>query len=261
MDPNYEQAQQMLIYILMIATPMYLVNRLQTDSLAGRLLINIIAFMMCISVVWLLVLFCSFLYIQNSLFVIVLPACILVLLFAGYRLLREWGLDKRFVYAFLGYVAAIFVVTLFARIGRANNDVRIDVIAALINAVTMRDMEATEHLVLNTVMFIPFGVLYPLMAPPKKQKQDIPVRPGQGRNGEEGPVTYEYRPVLPEYQPVKYGTAAVFLGIAYSGIIESIQLTLSLGECDMADVFANGLGAFIGVLLSYVVRRFVRPPA
>ena len=110
-------------------------------------------------------------------------------------------------------------------------------------------------------MFIPFGVLYPLMAPPKKQNQDIPVRPAQSGDGEEGPMIHEYRPVLPEFHPVKYGTAAVFLGIAYSGIIESIQLTLSLGECDMADVFANGLGAFVGVMLSFVVRRFVRPPS
>ena len=109
MDQFYEQAQQILLYVMMVATPMYLINRLQTDSLAGKLLINSISFVMCITFTWLVILFCSFMYVINGLFTIMLPAVIALLLFCAYRVLRERGLDKRFVYLFLGYAVAIFV--------------------------------------------------------------------------------------------------------------------------------------------------------
>jgi glycopeptide antibiotics resistance protein len=60
------------------------------------------------------------------------------------------------------------------------------------------------------------------------------------------------------YVSVRFGSAAFFLGMAYSAIIESTQLALSMGECDMADVFANTLGALIGVLIGIAGRRFIK---
>ena len=240
MDQFYEQAQQILLYVMMVATPMYLINRLQTDSLAGKLLINSISFVMCITFTWLVILFCSFMYVINGLFTIMLPAVIALLLFCAYRVMRERGLDKRFVYLFLGYAVAIFVVTLFARIGMSNNEIRVDVVPSIVNALTLRDPGAAEHLSLNTVMFIPFGALYMMMAPRKTEK-----------------VKYnKYGRV--EYQPVRYISAAFFLGLDYSGVIESSQLVLSMGECDMADVFANALGTLIGAFAGKIIRRFIR---
>ena len=243
MDSLYEQAQQTLLYFLMVAPLMYLINCLQTDSVAGRLLINIIAFIICLTFSWLIIVFCSFMYIINWLFVIMLPAVIGLMLFIGYRLLRERGLDKRIVYLFIGYTLSVFVVTLFARIGTSNNDIRLDLYDTLITVITMRDPEALSHFALNTLMFVPFGALYVMMAP-KKKRQAVSVQ------------RYQY--ARPEYQPQKSGTAAVFLGLTYSGVIESTQLILQMGECDIADVFANGLGAFLGVLAGLIIRRFIR---
>lgn len=222
---------------------MYLINCLQFDSMAGRLLINVIAFIICLTFSWLIIVFCSFMYVINALFVIMLPAVIGLMLFMGYRLLRECGLDKRIVYLFLGYAASIFVVTLFARIGTTNNDIRLDLYDSLLTVITMRDQEALTHFALNTLMFVPFGALYVMMAPPKKKQS-------QNMQG------YPY--MRAEYQPQKSGAAAFFLGLVYSGVIESTQLILQMGECDIADVFANGLGALLGVLAGLIIRRFIR---
>jgi glycopeptide antibiotics resistance protein len=124
--------------------------------------------------------------------------------------------------------------------GMSNSEIEIDVIAAVINAITMRDPEEGTHLLLNILMFIPFGALYPLMTPTEKDLESQ-------RNS-------RFRTTA----PVKYVSAVIFLGFAYSAVIESLQLVLSLGICDMADIFGNGVGTIIGACIGSIIRRLTR---
>ena len=238
----YEEAQIYLIYILMLSVPLYLVNRMQASSRSGKVIASVIVLGMSVSLTWLLVLLCSFLYVLNGLFVILVPAVIGLFGYEIYQLLKEEGTAKVFVYLFLGYVAAIFAVTLFARLGASNNTIYVDIADSLADAITMRDPEKTEHLLLNLVMFIPFGIFYMLMTPTGKKRSF-------GYQTDENNEEDEIYP--------KSAATGFFLGLAYSALIESIQLILSMGECDMADIVCNGAGALIGTLTGGIARRFI----
>lgn len=240
-DALYEQAQIYLIYILAVSVPLHLVNRMQAAARSGKIIASVIVLGMSLSISWLLVLLCSFLYVLNGLFIILIPAVIGIFGYEIYQLLREYGTSKIFVYLFLGYVAAIFLVTLFARLGTSNSTIYIDAAESIADALTMRDPAKTEHLLLNTLMFIPFGAFYMMMTP-TGQKSSYGYYPDEN----DEPAVYP-----------KSGAAGFFLGIAYSALIESTQLILSMGECDMADIVCNGLGTLIGILIGIVARRFI----
>jgi glycopeptide antibiotics resistance protein len=200
---------------------------------------------MSLSLSWLMVLLCNFFYVLNAFFIITLTVMAGVMLFMAYRLFTEDGTRRVFAYLFIGYAAAVFVVTLFARLGTSNNAVYVDIVKSLSDAVSMAYPEKTEHLLLNILMFVPFSALYMLITPSQRQLDEYAAV--NGLNEDEMP-----------YVSVRFGSAAFFLGMAYSAIIESTQLALSMGECDMADVFANTLGTLIGILIGIAGRRFIK---
>lgn len=245
LESTYEQAEVYLIYLLMIAVPVSVVCRMHTKAVSGKIIAALIVFTMSLSLSWLLVLLCNFLYVLNPLFIIILTVMAGVLLFMAYRLFTEYGPKRSIVYLFIGYAASIFVVTLFARLGTSNNAVYVDLVRSLTDAVSMNYPERTEHLLLNILMFVPFGALYMMMTPSQRQLDNL-----AAMNGEDNEAVSDIA--------VRYGSAAFFLGMAYSAVIESTQLALSMGECDMADVFANTLGTFLGILIGIVGRRFIR---
>ena len=236
LETTYEQAQVYLIYLMLIAMPEVLVCRMKTKSASGKLLAALIVFTMSLSLAWLLVLLCNFMYVLNALFIITLTVVCGLMVFLAYRMFTEIGPNRTMVALFIGYSAAIFVVTLFARIGTSNNAVYVDLFRSLSDAVTLKDPEKTEHLLLNIIMFVPFSAFYMMTTPSEKQLDK-----------DDG-----------KYVAVRYGSAAFFLGVAYSAVIESTQLVLSMGECDMADVLANSLGALAGIFLGIFGRRFIR---
>lgn len=240
-EPIYEQAQQILIYVLMISFPMYLINRLHTDTKAAKLVVNIIVLMMCLCFSWITVKFCVLFYMLNGLFTVVVTVVLGLMMYMIYRLLREKNTNKRFVYLFLGYCVAIFVVTLFYRIGSSIDYIKVELMETLVNVATMQSPEELEHLLLNILMFVPMGALYPLMSTGKKEEE-----------------LQAHGNALLTTVSKKYGLAGIFLAFSFSGLIESVQLILSMGECDVADIFGNGLGAIIGTGISVIIRRFIR---
>jgi len=234
-ETAYEQAQVYLIYLMLITMPEIMVCRMKTKSASGKLLAALIVFAMSLSLAWLLILLCNFMYVLNGLFIITLTVSAGLMVFLAYRMFTEQGPNRTMTALFIGYCAAIFAVTLFARIGISNNAVYVDVLRSLADALTLRDPEKTEHLLLNTAMFVPLGALYMMTTPSERQL------------GEDD-----------KHVIVRYGSAGFFIGTAYSAIIESSQLVLSMGECDMADIVANSLGALIGVFIGNFCRRFVK---
>ena len=153
--------------------------------------------------------------------ILILMACIgLFVLLAG--LIRHFGEIHRGMLAlFVSYVLMMGYITIFSRSEQASTEIllRFDSIE---EALRLRSPEPLQHLWLNIVMFVPVGLLFPLI--------------------DERLNKWSY--VLP-------------LGLMMSTIIETTQLLLRLGQCDVEDLAANTLGACAGLLLYRLYRRIV----
>lgn len=84
--------------------------------------------------------------------------------------------------------------------------------------------ESLHHLGLNIALFIPFGFLLPAVAPKKRQN----------------------------------GVFSVLTGMMLSTFIETIQMVLQIGECDIKDIVGNTLGTVLGYLIYCLVARRYR---
>ncbi len=260
LETAYEQVQIYLIYLLIISIPLAFVCRMQTKSIASRVIAMLIVFTMSLSLAWLLILLCSFMYVLNGLFVITLTISSSLLLYSAYQLFIEDGPHRVIKYMFIGYSAAVLVVTLISRMGTSNNRVFVDIFNSLYVAVSLSDPEMTEHFLLNILMFVPFGALYVMMTPSARQVE------AEQSETPSAPAGYGYgygqemmdEPDDTQRVAERHWTAAFFFGVAYSSIIESLQLVFSMGECDMLDVVANSFGALAGSLLGLAGRRFVK---
>ena len=155
---------------------------------------------------------------------LLLFAC--VVLFSGiYVLIRDrgsirWGM----LILFILYVVAIGYITIFSRDGSSNDTSVLLSFDSIKEALDTRSLEPVNHLFLNTVMFIPVGVLLPSVYPARF-------------NG--------------------IGIAAM-IGLMLSMLIEATQMFLGIGQCDVEDLLGNTLGAVIGMLLYKLYLR-MRP--
>ena len=256
LETVYEQVQIYLIYLLIISIPLAFVCRMQTKSIASRVIAMLIVFTMSLSLAWLLILLCTFMYVLNGLFVITLTMSSGLMLYSAYQLFIEEGPHRAIKYLFIGYSAAVLVVTLISRMGMSNNRIYADVFNSLYLAVTLSDPAMTEHFLLNILMFVPFGALYVMMTPSARQLEadQKESKSAPAGYGEEMMDEADYT----QRVAVRHWTAAFFFGVAYSSIIESLQLVFSMGECDILDVVANSFGALAGSLLGLAGRRFIR---
>ena len=142
----------------------------------------------------------------------------LTLFFAIYGLIRHFHeLNKGMLILFLVYTLAVAYITIFSRerIRGSNSDAgetylfRFDMIQ---QAFRTRSLEPVNHLLLNVAMFVPFGVLLPLIYP-------------------EGFSKWTY---------------VLLMSLMFTTIIEFTQMMLHLGQADLTDMVANVLGALIG---------------
>ena len=152
--------------------------------------------------------------------ILILMACIGVfaLLTGLIRHFRE--ISKGMLALFVSYILMTGYITIFSRAERSATEIllRFDSIE---EAVRLHSAEPLQHLWLNIVMFVPVGLLFPLI--------------------DERLNKWSY--VFP-------------LGLMLSTVIETTQLLLRLGQCDVEDLAANTLGACAGLLLYRLYRRF-----
>lgn len=153
-----------------------------------------------------------------------LLACI-VLFAAGYALVNNFRrIDKKMLVLFLLYLFVVGYITIYGRDGTSNDtSIRME-FAALRQALQTRSLEPLQHLWLNIVLFLPLGFFFPLMEPKTLNH-----------------VSY----VIP-------------IGLMVSTLIETIQMVLRIGQCDVEDILGNTLGAFLGILLYKVSSRIRR---
>lgn len=154
---------------------------------------------------------------------LILAACIGLFAFF-YSVIRNFRqINKGALLLFMLYLLMLSYVTVFSRKDRVQTDIllRFDSIQEAINR---RSLEPLEHLWLNVVLFIPAGALFAAIDPPRFAHLGV---------------------VLP-------------MGMLLTTVIETTQLLLRIGQCDLEDLVANTLGACLGLLVFRIYNRMQR---
>lgn len=152
--------------------------------------------------------------------VLLLLSCIV--LFAGlYGIMRDFRkIHKGMLMLFILYTLMIAYITIFSREEGHSTDVLLT-FDSVREAIDTHSLEPLQHVILNAAMFIPLGMLFPL------------IRPG---------VLDKFSYVAP-------------LGMMMTTLIEATQMLLKKGQCDIEDIVANTLGTIIGLVLFKIGRR------
>ena len=127
---------------------------------------------------------------------------------------------------FLLYLLMVSYITVFSRRGRYQSEILLK-FDSIEEAIRRRSLEPLQHLWLNVVLFVPIGILFPMIEPRKLDQ-----------------LSY----VFP-------------LGMLLTTLIETTQLMLHIGQCDLEDMVANTLGACLGLLIYRLYRRILPPRA
>ena len=118
------------------------------------------------------------------------------------------------------YLLMVSYVTVFSRRGRVQTDILLK-FDSIEEALRRHSLEPLQHLWLNIAMFVPIGILFPAICPQRLDKLSC---------------------VLP-------------LGMLLTTLIETTQLMLRIGQCDLEDMIANTLGACLGLLIFRLYKR------
>lgn len=155
---------------------------------------------------------------------IVIFSSLLLFALAGFIVLLQFCLKIRHqlqpipLVLFFLYLAALLSVTLFVRIGSVQTDIQMEPFHKFREAMNTQKWEILQHNYQNVILFIPMGVLIPL-------------------------INRHY------FQKFSY---AFFAGMIVSACIETIQYLFQLGTCDIDDIIANTLGAVVGFLIARI---------
>jgi VanZ like family. len=153
---------------------------------------------------------------------LILAAFIGVIAFLAFLFKNFRQINKGMLLLFLLYLLMTSYVTVFSRRGRVQTDIMLK-FDSIEEAVRRHSLEPLQHLWLNVALFVPIGMLFPAICPPRLDKLSC---------------------VFP-------------LGLLLTTLIETTQLMLRIGQCDLEDLAANTVGACLGLLLFRLYRRFV----
>lgn len=145
-------------------------------------------------------------------------------LFVGlYGLMRDFrNLNKKMLVLFILYLVLVAYVTIFSREEGHSRAILLK-FDQLKEAIRTHSLEPLRHSFLNAIMFVPIGLLFPLIRPARLAK-----------------MTY-----------------VGALGLMLSTLIEATQLYLTMGQCDLEDVAANTAGAVIGIIIYKIAAPFI----
>lgn len=150
----------------------------------------------------------------------ILAVCCAVCLVRVVRYLAKnfRALPKNILALFVVYLFALAAITLLTREGRSETEIRMELFAGIRKAVQKETAEPLFHGFLNLVLFMPMGFLLPCL--------DTRIK----------------------------GWQAAAVGGMISTLIETAQLLLRLGVCDIDDIIANVAGAMLGLLVFRITR-------
>ena len=118
-------------------------------------------------------------------------------------------MNKTILALLMTYLLVVLFVTLLSRQGQHNTSVIMEL--ELFRALKMQDTDLLRHLLQNAALFVPLGVLLPLL-----------------------------------HRSLRSVWWALLGGAALSTMIETTQLVLAVGQCDVNDILTNALGAVLG---------------
>lgn len=124
---------------------------------------------------------------------------------------------------FLLYLAALLAVTLLVRVGTVRNDIQMEPLHQIKQAISTQNWGIVEHNYQNVILFIPLGILIPFINPHYFRK-------------------FSY---------------SVLAAVILSTTIEATQYLFQLGTCDIDDIIANTLGAVIGFAAARICLSFI----
>ena len=152
---------------------------------------------------------------------LILAAFLGVFVFFAFIVRHFRELNKTALVMFFLYLLMMSYVTVFSRKGHVQSDILLS-FDSIQEAINRHSLEPLQHLWLNVVMFVPIGALF------------AAIHPSFAR----------LSVVLP-------------LGMLLTTIIETTQLLMRNGQCDLEDLAANTLGACLGLLLFKLIRRIM----
>lgn len=151
---------------------------------------------------------------------LILAAFIGLVAFLAFLFKHFRQINKGMLLLFLLYLLMTGYFTIFSRRGRVQTEIMLK-FDSIEEAVRRRSLQPLQHLWLNVAMFVPLGMLFPAICPQHLNKLSC---------------------VLP-------------LGMLLTTLIETTQLILRIGQCDLEDLVANTAGACLGLLLYRLYRR------
>lgn len=153
-----------------------------------------------------------------------------VIVYSCFYLIRKcWGMFRKRqrsrprlaeLFTLLAYILAVLYVTIFMRTEGSGFQVQMQVLDWLRHA-GQSNAESFQHVLQNTALFVPVGLLSSL-------------------------VTDGYKGKF---------LSGLSLGMALSAAIETGQLLLRSGTCDIDDIIANTIGAAAGAGLAVIWRQ------
>ena len=151
---------------------------------------------------------------------LILAAFIGLVAFLAFLFKHFRQINKGMLLLFLLYLLMTGYFTIFSRRGRVQTEIMLK-FDSIEEAVRRHSLQPLQHLWLNVAMFVPLGMLFPAICPQHLNKLSC---------------------VLP-------------LGMLLTTLIETTQLILRIGQCDLEDLVANTAGACLGLLLYRLYRR------
>lgn len=131
------------------------------------------------------------------------------------ELMRNWySINKYAVMLFVVYSVCVCYLTIMGRETNSHATINVVPLQRIMQQLEKGDQQMLTHLALNVAMTVPLGVILPLI-----------------------------------HHRLEKFSYAFLSGMMVSVIIETVQLVLRLGECDVDDIIANTLGAVIGYLI------------
>ncbi len=121
----------------------------------------------------------------------------------------QWGI----MLTLLAYTWAVLYITIIMREGGSSARVQMEVLNWANNSAQNSGAESFQHILMNCIMFIPIGILYPFLYEQCRRKVYI---------------------------------SAISFGLLLSVLIETCQLIFRYGTCDIDDILSNFLGTVIG---------------
>lgn len=152
---------------------------------------------------------------------LLVPAAAAVMTIRG---IRRWRTEMslRMTALFAASVLAVGYVTLFSRDGTSSTRVLFG-LRNITRAIQTGSLLHLKHLVLNIILFVPFGFLLSSCCPGRSDRVIVV-------------ITY---------------------ALLFSAAVEALQYLFAIGECDLEDVLGNVLGAWVGLGL-FRLYRLVR---